>query len=54
MGNSSSDRAGGGQGERSDRDGQQGGKEARPNILMDSTEDGDLFNRDDPKVRSRV
>ncbi len=50
MGNSSSDRSGGGQGERSYRDGQQGGKEARPNILMDSTEDADLFQREDPKV----
>lgn len=50
MGNSSSDRAGGGQGERSYRDGQQGGKEARSNILMDSTEDADLFQREDAKV----
>lgn len=50
MGNSSSDRSSGGQGERSFRDGQQGGKEARPNILIDSTEDGDLFQREDAKV----
>uniref|UniRef100_A0A8D3CY18 Protein kinase, AMP-activated, beta 1 non-catalytic subunit, b n=1 Tax=Scophthalmus maximus TaxID=52904 RepID=A0A8D3CY18_SCOMX len=49
MGNSSSDRSGGGQGERSYRDGAQGGKEARPNILMDSSEDADLFQRDDSK-----
>lgn len=50
MGNSNSDRSGGGQGDRTYRDGQQGGKEARPNILMDSSEDADLFQRDDPKV----
>lgn len=47
MGNSSSDR-GAGQGERSPsgRDGQQGGKDARPKILLDSSEDADLFQRD--------
>lgn len=50
MGNSSSDRSSGG--ERSYRDGQQGGKDARPKILMDSTEEADLFNRDDPKVKA--
>uniref|UniRef100_A0A3P8SC62 Protein kinase, AMP-activated, beta 1 non-catalytic subunit, b n=1 Tax=Amphiprion percula TaxID=161767 RepID=A0A3P8SC62_AMPPE len=50
MGNSSSDRSGGGQGDRSYRDGQQGGKEARPNIMMDSGEDADLFQREDPKA----
>lgn len=49
MGNSSSDRASGSQGERSYRDGQQGAKEARSNILMDSTEDGDIFQREDAK-----
>lgn len=42
MGNSSSDRASGGQSER--------GKEARPNILIDSTEDADIFQREDAKV----
>ena len=41
MGNSNSDRGSGAQGERSDRDGQPGGKEARSNILMDSTDDAD-------------
>lgn len=50
MGNSSSDRSSGGQGERSYRDGQQGGKEARSNILMDSSEDSDLFQREDAKA----
>ncbi|KAF3696091.1 5'-AMP-activated protein kinase subunit beta-1 [Channa argus] len=50
MGNSSSDRSSGGQGERSYRDGQPGGKDARPNILMDSTDDSDLFQREDAKV----
>uniref|UniRef100_A0A3Q3WG54 Association with the SNF1 complex (ASC) domain-containing protein n=1 Tax=Mola mola TaxID=94237 RepID=A0A3Q3WG54_MOLML len=50
MGNSSSDRAvGGAQGDRSFRDGQQAGKEAHGNLLLDSTEDGDLFQRDDLK-----
>lgn len=51
MGNSSSDRGAGGQGERSPsyRDGAQGGKDARPKILMDSSEDADLFQREDPK-----
>ena len=47
MGNSNSDRS---SSERSYRDGQQGGKEARPNIMLDSSEDADLFQRDDPKV----
>ncbi|KAG7281798.1 hypothetical protein CRUP_037079 [Coryphaenoides rupestris] len=41
MGNSSSDRSGGSQGDRADRDGAQGGKETRSNILMDSTEDAE-------------
>ncbi|XP_061673726.1 5'-AMP-activated protein kinase subunit beta-1b [Syngnathoides biaculeatus] len=41
MGNSSSDRAGGSQSER--------GKEARPNILIDSTDDTDIFQREDAK-----
>lgn len=45
MGNSSSDRSSGGQGDRY-RDGQPGGKEARAKILLDTTEDGDP----DPKV----
>uniref|UniRef100_A0A1A8HFT9 Protein kinase, AMP-activated, beta 1 non-catalytic subunit, b n=1 Tax=Nothobranchius korthausae TaxID=1143690 RepID=A0A1A8HFT9_9TELE len=49
MGNSSSDRN---SGERSFRDGHSGGKEARPNILMDSSEDADLFHRDDPNKAS--
>ncbi|XP_029019823.1 5'-AMP-activated protein kinase subunit beta-1b [Betta splendens] len=48
MGNSSSDRSSGGQGERSYRDGQ-GAKDARPNILMDSSEDADLFNAKAPQ-----
>lgn len=52
MGNSSSDRSGGGHGgERSYRDGPAGGKEARANILMDAGEDGDVFQREDAKVR---
>lgn len=52
MGNSSSDRSSGGQGgERSYRDGPAGGKEARGNILMDTGEDGDVFQREDAKVR---
>lgn len=56
MGNSSSDRGSGGQGDRSPsyRDGQQGGKDTRPKILMDSTEDADLFNREDPKVHPEM
>ncbi|CAL8251976.1 unnamed protein product [Boreogadus saida] len=41
MGNSNSDRGSGAQGERSDRDGQPVGKEARSNILMDSTDDAE-------------
>lgn len=41
MGNSSSDRTSGGQ---------PGGKEARSNILIDSSEDADLFQREDSKV----
>ena len=41
MGNSNSDRGSGAQGERSDRDGQPGGKETRSNILMDSTDDAE-------------
>ncbi|KAM9392197.1 5'-AMP-activated protein kinase subunit beta-1b isoform 2-T2 [Pholidichthys leucotaenia] len=53
MGNSSSgsgnERSSGTQGDRSYRDGQQGGKEARPNIMMDNSEDSDLFQREDPK-----
>lgn len=52
MGNSNSDRSGGGHGgERSYRDGPAGGKEARANILMDTGEDGDMFQREDAKVR---
>ncbi|KAK5932625.1 hypothetical protein CgunFtcFv8_004315 [Champsocephalus gunnari] len=51
MGNSSSDRSGS-QGERSDRE--QGGKEARPNILMDSSEDADLFQREDTKAPEEI
>ncbi|XP_043967652.1 5'-AMP-activated protein kinase subunit beta-1b [Gambusia affinis] len=47
MGNSSSDRS---SSERSFRDGPSGGKEARPNIMMDSNDDSELFNREDPKV----
>uniref|UniRef100_A0A8C6USB8 Protein kinase, AMP-activated, beta 1 non-catalytic subunit, b n=2 Tax=Neogobius melanostomus TaxID=47308 RepID=A0A8C6USB8_9GOBI len=56
MGNSNSDRGGGGQGERSPsyRDGQQGGKDARPKILMDSTEDSDLFQREDVKANAEM
>ncbi|KAM3868339.1 5'-AMP-activated protein kinase subunit beta-1b [Diretmus argenteus] len=54
MGNSNSDRASGGQGERSYRDGQQGGKEARANILIDSTEDADLFQREDAKAPQEI
>lgn len=45
MGNSNSDRASGGQ---------QGGKEARPNILMDSSEDADLFQREDTKAPQEI
>ncbi|KAF6723603.1 5'-AMP-activated protein kinase subunit beta-1 [Oryzias melastigma] len=47
MGNTSSDRS---SGERLYRDGQAGGKEARPNIMMDSSEDSDLFQREDAKA----
>ncbi|XP_034025321.1 5'-AMP-activated protein kinase subunit beta-1-like [Thalassophryne amazonica] len=54
MGNSSSDRGSGGQGERSYRDAQQGGKETCAKILMDSSEDADLFQRDDSKVPQEV
>ena len=51
MGNSSSERASGGQGDRPyPRDGQ-GAKDATgAKILMDSIEDGDIFHRDDAKV----
>uniref|UniRef100_A0A3P8VFE6 Uncharacterized protein n=1 Tax=Cynoglossus semilaevis TaxID=244447 RepID=A0A3P8VFE6_CYNSE len=44
MGNSSSDRTSGGQ---------PGGKEARSNILIDSSEDADLFQREDSKEGRR-
>ncbi|TDH12496.1 hypothetical protein EPR50_G00047870 [Perca flavescens] len=54
MGNSSSDRSSDGQRDRSYRDGQQGGKEARPNILLDSTEDADLFQREDTKAPQEI
>lgn len=49
MGNSSSDRSSGSHGERSYREGHHGGKEARSNIMMDSADDADLFQRDDQK-----
>ncbi|XP_035514080.1 5'-AMP-activated protein kinase subunit beta-1-like [Morone saxatilis] len=45
MGNSNSDRSSGGQGDR---------KEARPNILMDSTEDTDLFRGEDQKAPQEI
>lgn len=48
MGNSSSDRSPGVQG------GQQAGKEPRTNILMDGSEDGDVFQREDTKVNTRT
>ncbi|XP_014883542.1 5'-AMP-activated protein kinase subunit beta-1b [Poecilia latipinna] len=47
MGNSNSDRS---SSERSFRDGPSGGKEARPNIMMDSNDDAELFHREDPKA----
>lgn len=56
MGNSSSDRGGGAQGERSPshRDGQPGGKDARPKLLLDSTEDAYMFPREDAKAQSEM
>lgn len=51
MGNSSSDR--GGQGEKAYRDGH-GSKEPRSNILIDSTEDADLFQREDAKAPQEI
>lgn len=49
MGNSSSDRSSGSHGERSYREGHHGGKEARSNIMMDSADDADLYQREDQK-----
>uniref|UniRef100_G3PGM3 Protein kinase, AMP-activated, beta 1 non-catalytic subunit, b n=1 Tax=Gasterosteus aculeatus aculeatus TaxID=481459 RepID=G3PGM3_GASAC len=54
MGNSSSDRSSGGHGERSYRDGQPGGKETIPNILMGNSEDADLFQREDAKAPQEI
>lgn len=48
MGNSSSDRSPGVQG------GQQAGKEPRTNILMDGSEDGDVFQREDAKAPQEI
>lgn len=54
MGNSSSDRSSGSHGERSYREGHHGGKEARSNIMMDSADDADLYQREDQKVLEQV
>ncbi|KAM6964787.1 5'-AMP-activated protein kinase subunit beta-1b [Aplochiton taeniatus] len=50
MGNSSSDKASGGQGERYQRDGQGAKEGPRSNILLDSTDDGELFQNEDAKA----
>ena len=51
MGNTSSERAGVGQGEKAHRRDSRGAKEGdRPKILMDSPEDADIFHGDDIKV----
>ncbi|XP_061586383.1 5'-AMP-activated protein kinase subunit beta-1b [Cololabis saira] len=51
MGNSNSDRSGG---ERAFRDAAPGGKDARPNIMLDSTDDADLFQRGDAKAPQEI
>lgn len=52
MGNTNSERGhGGGHGERHRRDSEKAKEEHHSNILMDSSEDADLFHADDPKVR---
>ncbi|XP_051509029.1 5'-AMP-activated protein kinase subunit beta-1-like isoform X1 [Myxocyprinus asiaticus] len=51
MGNTSSERSGAAQGEKAQRRESRGAKDgARPKILMDSAEDGDIFQADDAKV----
>lgn len=52
MGNTSSERAGMGHGEKAQRRDSRGTKEGeRPKILMDSPEDADIFHGDDIKVK---
>lgn len=52
MGNTSSERAGMGQGEKTHRRDSRGAKEGdRPKILMDSPEDADIFHGEDMKAR---
>lgn len=51
MGNTSSERAAMGQGEKAQRRDSRGTKEGeRPKILMDSPEDADIFHGEDIKV----
>lgn len=51
MGNTSSERAAMGQGEKAQRRDSRGNKEGeRPKILMDSPEDADIFHGEDLKV----
>ncbi len=51
MGNTSSERAAMGQGEKAQRRDSRGTKEGeRPKILMDSPEDADIFHGEDMKV----
>ncbi|XP_062310888.1 5'-AMP-activated protein kinase subunit beta-1b [Osmerus eperlanus] len=55
MGNSSSERASVGQGDRPyPRDGQGAKDAAHPKILMDSIEDGDIFHREDAKAPQEI
>lgn len=52
MGNTSSERAAMGHGEKAQRRDSRGTKEGeRPKILMDSPEDADIFHADDIKVK---
>lgn len=52
MGNTSSERAAMGHGEKAQRRDSRGTKEGeRPKILMDSPEDADIFHGDDIKVK---
>lgn len=54
MGNTSSERAAMGQGEKGHRRDSRGTKEGeRPKILMDSPEDADIFHGEDMKVSNR-
>ena len=51
MGNTSSERAAMGQGDKSQRRDSRGAKDGGPKILMDSPEDADIFHGEDMKVR---